>query len=190
VNEHALEPPSPATCRAQPPRRRLRAAPPPYCARSDWRGAERAPLAKPGTLPAMEARRVEHHSRELCVVAARPATASSIPRAGRRPSTEYGGGRKRAARRASTGRWGQPHRGFESLSLRRCPLAVRRFDEARRRHPSVLAALRASAGRRGRKRAAAPSLTDPARRWRPSLWRAKSSSRAADSESRGERTRI
>ena len=37
------------------PRRRLRAAPPPCCTCLDWRGAERAPLAKPGTLPAMEA---------------------------------------------------------------------------------------------------------------------------------------
>jgi len=37
------------------PRRRLRAAPPPCSACLDWRGAERAPLAKPGTLLAMEA---------------------------------------------------------------------------------------------------------------------------------------
>jgi len=43
------------------PGRRMRDAPPPCYARSDGRGAQRAPLAEPGTTPAMEASALRFH---------------------------------------------------------------------------------------------------------------------------------
>ena len=128
ILQRAFEPPSPAACRAQPLRRRLRDAPPPVLVGSDGRGAQRAPSRGARHDAGDGGERVAYHSRELRDGAALGATASPIPRAAAAPdaSTEFGGGRKRAGRRPSTGRWGQPnqvygqpYRGFEFLPLRK-----------------------------------------------------------------------
>jgi len=113
---NACEPPASAACGAQPSRRSLRDAPPPRRAVHHRRGAQRAPLAKAGTLPALEAcvTSVKQHASRAPFVRDVQAPLSDglppIPRAAAAPaaSTEFGGGRKRAARRASTARWGQP----------------------------------------------------------------------------------
>jgi len=132
------------------PWRRLRAAPQPCCVRLDWRGAERAPLAEPGTLSAMEASVVRLSTeRRFADEGVRlrknrfEFELKSVSRGGLPPFRAQAGGRAR-----NLGEAGSAQPEGRALDGGGTPTAPSLYDEARRWHPSLLAALRASAGRR------------------------------------------
>src|SRR5665213_1431755 len=91
-------------------------------------GAARSvrPLAKSGPMPALEAIRRDHARVTAAADSARTRRPPSIPRAARRASTEFGGGRRRGRPKGGAPDgggspnqvYGQPYRGFESLPLR------------------------------------------------------------------------
>ena len=109
----------------------MRDAPPPCCIGSDGRGAQRAPLAEPGTTPAMEASALR-----FPLEAERDDSTTrsdGLPHSARSPKGEHGIWGRQEARSpegASTGRWGHPIPPSPQLP----PRGVRRG------HPSVLAA--------------------------------------------------
>jgi hypothetical protein len=94
----------------------------------DWRGTERAPLAESGTLPAMEASVLGITLGSDALSQRKPATASL--HSARRPQAEHGIWGRQEARRPQAEHWTvgatKAYRGFESLSLRSCPLAQSR----------------------------------------------------------------